>query len=83
MIFKNVNPKKLMNELITGGILFKEAKVLEPNQIQIILPENTDMAIFYAIIKAHNTEPPLIEETLEDYLLGLEFRLILLELMAI
>lgn len=86
MNIKNVNPNKLVDELVNAGIKIicatndKQENEHIAENTWIEFEDGTDMELVQSIIDNHNPEPTPAQPTLDDYLLNLEFRLAMLEL---
>lgn len=86
-----MNAIKLLQELADANIEWNKALIPDDNEISVIFRDGTDMDLVQQIIGAHDPTPispsPTKQEVFEqqitantDYLLDVDFRLILFEL---
>ena len=84
MIIKNVNVSKLHDEFIESGIKPYPVFILENGDGDFTFSENTDIELVQQIIAAHDPAPlslkPTQTEELMNYILEVDFRLIMLEM---
>lgn len=77
--YLNVNTNKLHDELITAGIKPLLVESLD-NKTWITFKDTVDMIAVQAVIDAHNPTPLPPQQTVDDYIIDLDFRLSMHEL---
>lgn len=84
MIIKKINVNKLHGEFIEKGINPFPVFELENGDGDFTFPEGTDMELVQEVIDAHDPTPlppqPTQEEEVMNYILEVDFRLIMLEM---
>lgn len=92
IILQNVNPNKLLDELIAAGIESHTVTVISDikkgehiaDNTQIIFNTDIEQSIINDVVENHDPtplpSPPTETDFLRDYLLGVDLRLIMMEL---